>query len=134
MPLPAGTGVSGSESRWLAERGVRLIVPVAGTERVEGVLMLGEKQSEEPYSAGDTHLVRAMAQRTAVILDNLRLKGQVMDEQRIRHEVLAKLDRGLVSLMRECPVCGACYDSGAEICDRAGRVLTTDGLDGRQRS
>ena len=96
--------------------------------------MLGEKQSEEPYSAGDTHLVRAMAQRTAVILDNLRLKGQVMDEQRIRHEVLAKLDRGLVSLMRECPVCGACYDSGAEICDRAGRVLTTDGLDGRQRS
>ena len=59
VPLPAGTGVSGSESRWLAESGVRLIVPVVGTERVEGVLMLGEKQSEEPYSAGDTHLVRA---------------------------------------------------------------------------
>jgi len=124
VPLPAGTGVSASESRWLAERGVRLIVPVAGTERVEGVLMLGERQSEEPYSAGDTHLVRAMAQQTAVILDNLRLKGQVMDEQRIRHEVLAKLDRGLVSLMRECPVCGACYDSGAEICDRDANVLT----------
>lgn len=124
VPLPAGTGVSGSESRWLAERGVQMIVPVAGAERMEGVLMLGEKQSEEPYSEGDTHLVRAMAQQTAVILDNLRLKGQVMDEQRIRHEVLAKLDRGLVSVMRECPVCGACYDSGVEICERDANALT----------
>jgi hypothetical protein len=123
-PLPAGAGASGRESRWLAERGVRLIVPVVGTERVEGILMLGEKQSEEPYSAGDTHLVHAVAQGTALILDNLRLKGQVRDEQRIRHEVLAKLDCGLVSLMQECPVCGACYDSGAEMCDRDGNALT----------
>ena len=124
VPLPAGIGASGTESRWLAERGVRLIVPVAGAERVEGVLMLGEKQSEEPYSSGDTQLVRAVAQETAVILDNLRLKGQVMDEQRIRRDVLAKFDCGLVSLMRECPACGACYDSGATICDRDGSVLT----------
>ena len=72
VPLPAGTGVSGSESRWLADMGVRLIVPVAGAERVEGVLMLGEKESEEPYSAGDARLVHAVAQETAVILDNLR--------------------------------------------------------------
>ena len=46
------------------------------------------------------------------------------DEQRIRHEVLAKLDRDLVNLMQECPVCGACYDRGAEICDRDGNALT----------
>jgi len=124
VPLPAGTGASISQSRWLAERRVRLLVPVAGAERVEGVLMLGEKQSEEPYSAGDTKLVLAVAQETAVILDNLRLKGQLRDEQRIRHEVLAKLDRDVVSLMQECPVCGACYDSGAEICDRDGNALT----------
>jgi hypothetical protein len=65
-----------------------------------------------------------VAQGTALILDNLRLKGQVRDEQRIRHEVLAKLDCGLVSLMQECPVCGACYDSGAEMCDRDGNALT----------
>jgi hypothetical protein len=124
VPLPAGTGVSGGETRWLAERGVRLIVPVAGTERVDGVLMLGEKESEEPYSAGDARLVHAVAQETAVILDNLRLKGRVRNEERIRHEVLAKLDRALVSLMQECPVCGACYDSDAGSCARDGNALT----------
>jgi eukaryotic-like serine/threonine-protein kinase len=124
VPLPAGSGASGSESRWLAERGVRLIVSVGGTERVEGVLMLGEKQSEEPYSPTDTQLVRAVAQEAAVILDNLHLKGQVRDEQRIRHDVLAKLDQGLVSLMQECPVCGSCYDSGSTVCDHDGNALT----------
>jgi eukaryotic-like serine/threonine-protein kinase len=124
VPLPAGSGVSGRELQWLSDRGVRLIVPLAGDERVDGVLLLGEKQSEEPYSASDIRLVHAVAKETAVVLDNLRLKGQVRDEQRIRHEVLAKLDQGLVSPMRECPVCGTCYDSGAEECDRDGTALT----------
>ena len=66
----------------------------------------------------------SLAQQTAVMLDNLRLKGQVTDEQRIRHDVLAKLDRDLVSLMQECPVCGACYDRGVETCVRDGSALT----------
>ncbi len=124
VPLPASTGASLGESRRMARLGIRLIVPVTAGGEVEGVLMLGEKQSEEPYSDGDTRLVHAIARQTAVVLDNLRLKGCVRDEQRIRRDVLAKLDRGLVSLMRECPVCGACYDSGAETCERDGNALT----------
>jgi eukaryotic-like serine/threonine-protein kinase len=124
VPLAPGTGVSHGESRWLAERGVRLILAMAAADGVEGILMLGEKQSEEPYSAGDTRLLHAVGQQTAVILDNLRLKGRVRDEQRIRHDVLAKLDVSLLSLMRECPACGWCYDSGDEICTRDGTALT----------
>lgn len=124
VPLPTGSGASAGDTRWLAERDVRLIVPVSGADRVDGVLMLGEKQSEEPYSNGDMRLVHAMIQASAVMLDNLRLKGQVTDEQRIRHDVLAKLDRNLVSLMQECPVCGACYDRGVETCVRDGSALT----------
>jgi eukaryotic-like serine/threonine-protein kinase len=124
VPLPTSSGASGGDTRWLAERDVRLIVPVSGTDRVDAVLMLGEKQSEEPYSDGDVRLVHGMIQATAVMLDNLRLKGQVTDEQRIRHDVLAKLDRDLVSLMQECPVCGACYDRDVETCVRDGSALT----------
>jgi GAF domain-containing protein len=124
VPLPAETGVSSGESRWLAKWGARLIVPVVGPERLEGILMLGEKRSEEPYSASDGRLLHAVARQTAVVRDNLRLKVQVIDEQRIRHEVLAKLDRGLVNLLQECPVCGACFDSHAEVCDRDGHPLT----------
>ncbi len=124
VPLPAETGVSGIEARWLAKRRVRLIVPLAGVEGIEGVLMLGEKRSEEPYSATDRRVLQAVARQAAVIRDNLRLKVKVIDEQRIRHEVLAKLDRNLVNLLQECPVCGACFDSGAKICDRDGTPLT----------
>ncbi len=124
VPLPTGSGATGRDARRLAGRGVRLIVPVSGTERVDLVLMLGEKQSEEPYTPGDTQLAHAMVQAAALMLDNLRLKGQVLDEQRIRHDVLAHLDRGLVSLLKECPACGACYDSDAEDCPRDGSALT----------
>ncbi len=124
VPLPSGSGASGRDARWLAERGVRLIVPVSGTERVDVVLMLGEKQAEEPYTPGDAQLAHAMVQAAALMLDNLRLKGQVIDEQRIRHDVLARLDRGLVRLLKECPACGACYDSDAEDCPHDGSALT----------
>jgi len=86
--------------------------------------MLGEKRSEESYSAGDERLLHAVTREASVIRENLRLKVQVIDEQRVRHEVLAKLDRSLVSLLRECPACGACYDSGAQTCDRDASPLT----------
>ncbi len=123
VPLPVEAGASSGEARWLTEGDARLLVLVAGDERVEGVLMLGEKQSEDPYSTGDINLLRAVAQETGVILDNFQLKRQVRDEQRIRHDVLAKLDQDLVSVMRQCPACGACYDSRAERCDRDGQAL-----------
>jgi serine/threonine protein kinase len=99
-------------------------VPLVGAERLEGVLMLGEKQSEELYSAGDERLLHAVTREASVIRENLRLKVQVIDEQRVRHEVLAKLDRSLVNLLKECPVCGACFDSSAQTCDRDGSPLT----------
>ena len=124
VPLPAETGVSGAESRWLTTRGIQLIVPLVGAERIEGVLMLGEKRSEESYSAGDERLLHAVTREASVIRENLRLKVQVIDEQRVRHEVLAKLDRSLVNLLKECPVCGACFDSSAQTCDRDGSQLT----------
>ncbi len=124
VPLPAEAGATASELRWLAAEDVRVIATVAGANGVDAVLVLGEKQSEDRYSDGDIQLIRALAQETAVVLDNLHLKGQVRDEQRIRHEVLAKLQPGLVDLLRECPACGACYDGGAVRCERDGAALT----------
>jgi eukaryotic-like serine/threonine-protein kinase len=38
--------------------------------------------------------------------------------------VLAHLDRQKVSLLKECPRCGTCYDGRAERCDRDGYTLT----------
>jgi eukaryotic-like serine/threonine-protein kinase len=138
VPLPAEAAASDSESRWLAAENVRVIATVAGANGVEAVLMLGEKRSEDRYIDGDIQLIRAVAQQTAVVLDNLHLKGQVRDEQRIRHEVLSKLEPGVVTLLRECPDCGACYDGGAALCERDGHALTLSlpvsrTLDGKYR-
>lgn len=124
VPLPTGSGATGRDARRLAAMGVRLIVPISGSDRVDLVLMLGEKEAEEPYTDSDARLAHAMAQAAALMLENLRLKGQVIDERRVRRDVLARLDRGLVRVMKECPVCGSCFDADADRCARDGSELT----------
>ena len=124
LPLPSDAGVSNEEARWLSEVGANLLVPIRdSSDRLVGVLLLGEKKSEEPYQANDRQLLQAVAQQTAVMRENLRLRAQVSDEQRIRHDVLARLD-GSLDLLKECPACGACFDSSAKRCDRDGMLLT----------
>jgi len=125
VPLPPGAGVSELETRWLSGLGVQLVVPITGgDDRLVGMLMLGEKKSEEPYSASDRRLLEAIAKQTAVVRENLRLKEQVGEEQRIRYDVLARLDPDLGNLLKECSSCGACFESPAETCDRDGQPLT----------
>ena len=125
LPLPSDAGVSAEEARWLAEAGAHLLVPISdSSDRLVGVLLLGEKQSEEPYRAGDRQLLQAVAWQTAIVRENLRLRAQVSDEQRIRHDVLARLDGRSLDLLKECPACGACFDSPRERCERDGRLLT----------
>lgn len=104
--------------------GICVAVPlVSGEERLEGVLMLGEKRSEEPYSPADLSLLGLVAKQTAVVRENLLLRERISEEQRIRTDVLAHLEPDRVNLMKECPACGACYDATRERCDRDGHAL-----------
>ena len=125
ISLLTDAGLPDAESDRLVDLGVQLLVPVTHADgRLVGALMLGEKKSEEPYSASDRRLVQAIVKQMAFVWDNLRLQAQVGEEQRIRHEVLGRLDRELINLLKECPACGACYDANAERCDRDGQRLT----------
>jgi hypothetical protein len=125
LPLPPAAGVAAREARWFVIREVRLVVPLADSrERLIGLLLLGEKKSEEPYTASDRRLLHAVARQTAVARETLRLRATVIQEQRIRHDVLAKLDRRLPDLLKECPACGACFDGAIEVCDRDQQTLT----------
>lgn len=124
VPLPESSGLLPGEARWLRERGVRVLLPLAGASRVHGVVMLGEKKSESPYSESDLRLLRVAAGQAALVRDNLSLHERVADEQRVRRDVLARVERGTGPVLRECPVCGACYNSGAERCERDGAELT----------
>ena len=96
---------------------IAIVVPILNrARRLIGTLSLGPKRSEEPYSANDRHLLRAMALQLAMAVENAALRREVGDERRIRHEVLSRLDRNAVHVIRECPQCGTVFDHDAEIC------------------
>ncbi|MFY9554071.1 MAG: protein kinase [Blastocatellia bacterium] len=113
------------EKEWLDQLGVTLIVPMCGTDqRLIGLLLLGEKKSEEPYSATDCKLLQAIAREIAIVYENSLLKASVNREQKIRRDVLARLEDQKINLVKECPSCGACFDSSAGFCDKDRSELT----------
>ena len=110
--------VTQSSSPWLAEQlphedtdflrreRIHLLVPVTtGADRVEVLLALGLKRSEEPYSRDDLDLLGAIAASLAFLLE--RPAGPDASARRFE----------------ECPVCGACYNSGATACTQEGASL-----------
>ena len=128
-----------SECDWLEALGVRLIVPITGArERLVGVLLLGARMSDEPYSATDLRLLHGIAAQIGLVYENQHLQARVRLDADVRRDVLGRLEERSVSLLKECPVCGACYDSVVERCvdDNAELALTLPierTLDGKYR-
>jgi serine/threonine protein kinase len=113
-----------TERGWLETLGVRLIVPITGTrERLVGVLLLGLRMSDEPYSATDVRLLQGIAAQIGLVYENQHLQERVRLDADVRRDVLARLEDRRVSLLKECPVCGVCYESAADRCDRDGAEL-----------
>jgi GAF domain-containing protein len=105
--------------------GIHVVIPMLDSdERLTGVMMLGEKRSEEPYTHDDLSLLGVVAKQASVVREKLLLRGRVSEERRIRTDVLAHLEPHRVNLVRECPACGACYDSTADRCRRDGEALS----------
>jgi hypothetical protein len=123
LPLPDDHAVPPHEREWLRLLKVSLILPIGtGDHGLGGLLMLGDKRSEEPYTAHDRNLLQAIAGQMGLAWDNLRLQARVSEHERIEHDVLARFDTG--NLVKECPQCGACFDSAATVCDADGHDLT----------
>jgi hypothetical protein len=113
------------EAGWLDDLRIQLLVPVPGTSgKLLGVLMLGEKMSEEPYTGRDRKLLQAVAAQIGVVYENLSLRERVKKEQQVQEHVLAHLEERQVNLVKQCPKCGACYDSSAQKCEADGYDLT----------
>lgn len=121
----SGERLPDDERELLARHGITLVVPMTGTDhRLCGLLLLGEKRSEEPYSARDRAMLESIAAQMAIVYENTQLKSRVARDHKIRVEVLGRMDRDLVNLVKECPTCGACYDSSDEVCASDGAELT----------
>ena len=69
----------------------QLLLPVALKDRLLGIISLGPKRSEEPYSADDLQLLNAVASQTGLALENARLtesiKLEVAQRERVNREL-----------------------------------------------
>jgi len=124
-PFSHDAALPPKQEEWLDQLDISLIVPMCGTDqRPIGLLLLGEKKSEEPYSATDRKLLQAIAREIAIVRENALLKARVGKEQKIKREVLARFEEQNINLVKECPSCGTCFDSSVEICDRDANELS----------
>lgn len=124
-PFSHDANLPPKETEWLDQLDINLIVPMCGIDqRPIGLLLLGEKKSEEPYSATDRRLLQAIAREMAIVYENALLKARVGKEQRIKREVLARFEEQNINLVKECPSCGTCFDSSCEICDKDASELS----------
>lgn len=65
--------LSERERRELSRAGATVLVPLQMRDRISGMLVLGEKLAETPYSKEDLTLLSLVAQQSAVLLDDARL-------------------------------------------------------------
>ena len=74
-----------------AGAGFELAFPISSGRAQLGVLGLGPKLSEEPYSRADKHLLQTVASQAAMALENVRLTQIVAEEaahrERLHHEL-----------------------------------------------
>ena len=124
FPFPQKNILTSVEEEWLTALGTRLIVPLAGTDRLQGLFLLGEKRSEVPYTTNDRNLLESLAGQVALVYENAQLKERVERERKIKHEVLGRFEEQNINLLKECPRCGACFDSSAVTCVKDGSELT----------
>ena len=124
---PPKIGFNHLAREWLEKMEIHLAMPVSSLEgNVVTLILLGEKMSEEPYSKEDEDLLQRVSSAIVLFYENASLRNQVARSQRVQREVLARFDDHGLNLLKECPLCGACFDSIENICsnDSSELVLT----------
>jgi eukaryotic-like serine/threonine-protein kinase len=123
--LPDLTALRAEERASLEAVGVNLVVPIRGpNEGLLGLLLLGEKMSEEPYTRQDRQMLETVASQTGIVWENLRLRERLAHERGVRRDVVARLDGISGDMLMECGECGRCYDRAAEVCEEDGTPLS----------
>ena len=101
-----------TESSFLREAHIELLVPIAtDPQRMEALLVLGPKRSEEPYGPEDLDLLDTIADNLALLLAQAK----------------PAVETG-TGTFEECPRCGVCYDTGTGRCRAHDVPLTASGI------
>jgi sigma-B regulation protein RsbU (phosphoserine phosphatase) len=70
----------GPEQQTLKQLDVQLLLPLTGRDDLIGVMALGPKRSEEPYSKTDLQLLQSVAAQTGLAIENSRLFSSLAEE------------------------------------------------------
>jgi serine/threonine-protein kinase len=132
LRLPRG------EREWLDCTGASLLVPVVsgeeGDERgVAGrgsgedrgliaVIALGERLSEEAYTAEDRQLLASIATQMALGFDVARLRRRVSTAPEGDSDA-TRIVTAIARPMTECPRCGRCEESDVTVCPSDGSTM-----------
>ncbi|HEY4365037.1 MAG TPA: ADOP family duplicated permease [Bryobacteraceae bacterium] len=99
--LPLTSGDLETWSRWAAEQspghlaemqmlqrmGAALAAPVASKSEMVGVLLLGPPVNRPPYSSSERRVLRGVGAQFALLVENARLTGRIVEQERLRREL-----------------------------------------------
>lgn len=115
-----------AEQEWLECTGAALLMPIVGQDTsLIGVLVLGEKLSEEPYDADDKALLSSIAAQVGLYFDVAQFRSRAS-------AVAPSIQTGHLSptgasgpLLVECPRCGRCEEVGITMCPSDGTAMVS---------
>jgi predicted Ser/Thr protein kinase len=113
------------EREWLRRADVHLIVPLLIDQRLVGLMVLGERKSEEPYSREDRELLRMLGAQLALTLDYTRLK-QSPSLVWSPLSTPAPIHLHLSDALQLCPRCGRCYAADETRCEADAEALVPE--------
>jgi serine/threonine protein kinase len=107
------------EQEWLADGAFRLITPMIASDRsVVGLIALGEKKSELPFSQEDRLLLNALAVSAAP-----KLEMFVARSRSLAREAIPEAAEPLSDAARECRRCNLVFGSQIAACTGCGGPL-----------
>ncbi|HOZ20754.1 MAG TPA: SpoIIE family protein phosphatase [bacterium] len=85
------------------EFGFRYLMPILTQERLRGLFLLGEKNSETPFYQEDYQFLRSIGQPVSVAIEKALLYEELAQRERLRHEMEIARRIQLASLPQETP-------------------------------
>ncbi|HEX6161399.1 MAG TPA: protein kinase [Thermoanaerobaculia bacterium] len=113
-----------ADREWMRDVRATLLVPLLIEKRLAGLMVLGERKSEEPYSREDRALLRTLAAQLALTLDYSRLKQSPSLVWSPPSHTPVHTFVG--DALRLCPTCGRCYPQDQTRCEYDNQQLVPE--------